>query len=109
MPHFPPPLGRVGWGPAFRYFLGAVRILEFMRVLLIEDDRRLAASIQRGLGESGLAVDIVHQGNEGIAAVLSTPYDVVVIDVMLPGADGLSVSPQLRQQNVSAPLPTLTA
>ncbi len=41
-------------------------------MLLIGDDRRLAASIQRGLGESGLAVDIVHQGNDGIAAVLST-------------------------------------
>jgi len=80
-----------------------------MRVLLIEDDRRLAASIQRGLGESGLAVDIVHEGNDGIAAVLSTPYDVVVMDVMLPGADGLSVSRQLRQQKVSAPILMLTA
>jgi len=77
--------------------------------LLIEDDRRLAASIQRGLGESGLAVDVVHEGNDGIAAVLSTPYDVVVMDVMLPGADGLSVSRQLRQQKVSAPILMLTA
>src|SRR5260370_11499193 len=80
-----------------------------MRVLLIEDDRRLAASIQRGLGESGLAVDVVHEGNEGIAAVLSTPYDVVVMDVMLPGADGLAVSRELRQQKVSAPILMLTA
>src|SRR3989442_2118619 len=80
-----------------------------MRILLIEDDRRLAASIQGGLGESGLAVDVVHEGNDGIAAVLSTPYDVVVMDVMLPGADGLSVSRQLRQQKVSAPILMLTA
>src|SRR5207237_1314351 len=71
--------------------------------------RRLAASIQRGLGESGLAVDVVHEGNDGIAAVLSTPYDVVVMDVMLPGADGLTVSRQLRQQKVSAPILMLTA
>jgi len=42
-------------------------------VLLIEDDRRLAASLQRGLGESGLAVDVVHDGGEGIAALLSSP------------------------------------
>ena len=78
-------------------------------MLLIEDDRRLAASIQRALGESGLAVDVVHEGNDGIAAVLSTPYDVLVMDVMLPGADGLSVSRQLRQQKVSAPILMLTA
>jgi DNA-binding response OmpR family regulator len=78
-------------------------------VLLVEDDRRLAASIQRGLGESGLAVDTVHDGNEGIAAVLSTAYDVVVMDIMLPGMDGLSVSRQLRQQKVSTPILMLTA
>src|SRR5467141_4548792 len=80
-----------------------------MRVLLIEDDRRLAASIQRGLGESGLAVDLAYDGDDGIAAVVSTPYDVVVMDVMLPGADGLTVSRQLRQQKVSAPILMLTA
>ena len=84
-------------------------ILTFVRVLLVEDDRRLAASIQRGLGESGLAVDIVHDGNEGIAAVLSAPYDVVVMDVMLPGVDGLTVSRELRRQKVSAPILMLTA
>ena len=80
-----------------------------MRVLLIEDDRRLAASIQRGLGESGLAVDLAYDGDDGIAAALSAPYDVLVMDVMLPSADGLSVSRQLRQQKVSTPILMLTA
>jgi two-component system OmpR family response regulator len=80
-----------------------------MRVLLIEDDRRLAASVQRGLGESGLAVDVVHDGEEGIAAVTSTPYDVIVLDVMLPGLDGFAVSQQLRQEKVSTPIMMLTA
>jgi DNA-binding response OmpR family regulator len=80
-----------------------------MRVLLIEDDRRLAASIQRGLGESGLAVDLAYDGDDGIAAALSAPYDVLVMDVMLPGTDGLSVSRQLRQQKVSTPILMLTA
>jgi DNA-binding response OmpR family regulator len=80
-----------------------------MRVLLIEDDRRLAASIQRGLGESGLAVDLAYDGDDGIAAALSAPYDVVVMDVMLPGTDGLSVSRSLRQQKVSTPILMLTA
>ena len=80
-----------------------------MRVLLIEDDRRLAASVQRGLGESGLAVDVVHEADEGIAAVTSTPYDVIVLDVMLPGLDGFAVSRQLRQEKVSTPIMMLTA
>jgi len=80
-----------------------------MRVLLIEDDRRLAASIQRGLGESGLAVDLAYDGDDGIAAALSAPYDVLVMDVMLPGANGLAVSRQLRQQKLSTPILMLTA
>src|ERR1700694_5779226 len=80
-----------------------------MRVLLIEDDRRLAASIQRGLGESGLPADLAYDGDDGIAAALSAPYDVVVMDVMLPGTDGLAVSRQLRQQKVSTPILMLTA
>ena len=80
-----------------------------MRVLLIEDDRRLAASIQRGLGESGLAVDLAYDGDDGIAAALSAAYDVLVMDVMLPGANGLAVSRQLRQQKLSTPILMLTA
>src|SRR5437879_12156415 len=80
-----------------------------MRVLLIEDDRRLAASIQRGLGESGLAVDLAHDGDDGIAAALSAPYDVLIMDVMLPGADGFAVSRHLRQQKVRTPIVMLTA
>jgi DNA-binding response OmpR family regulator len=80
-----------------------------MRILLIEDDRRLAASIQRALGESGLAVDVVQDGEEGVAAALSAPFDVVVLDVMLPGRDGLAISHQLRQQRVNTPILMLTA
>jgi two-component system OmpR family response regulator len=80
-----------------------------MRVLLVEDDRRLAASMQRGLGESGLAVDVIHDGPQGVAAGLSTPYDVIVLDVMLPGRDGFEVCRELRQQRVNAPILMLTA
>ena len=80
-----------------------------MRVLLIEDDRRLAASLQRALGESGLAVDVVRDGGEAIAAMLSSPYDVAVMDVMLPGENGFAISRQLRDQKVSTPILMLTA
>lgn len=78
-------------------------------MLLIEDDRRLAASVQRGLGESGLAVDAVHDGNEGVAAALSTPYDVIVLDLMLPGLDGFALSREVRLRKVSTPILILTA
>jgi two-component system OmpR family response regulator len=80
-----------------------------VRVLLMEDDRRLAASVQRALAESGLAVDTVHDGTDGIAAIETTPYDVVVMDVMMPGLDGYEVSRQLRRQKVSTPILMLTA
>ena len=80
-----------------------------MRVLLVEDDRRLAASLQRGLGESGFAVDAFHEAGDGIAAALSTTYVVIVLDVMLPGADGFEVCRQLRRQKVGAPILMLTA
>ncbi|HYM50877.1 MAG TPA: response regulator transcription factor [Candidatus Limnocylindrales bacterium] len=80
-----------------------------MRVLLIEDDRRLAASLQRGLGESGLAVDVVHEGEDGVAAATTVPYDAVILDLMLPGADGFAISRELRQRKVSTPILMLTA
>lgn len=80
-----------------------------MRVLLIEDDRRLGASLQRGLGESGMAVDSFHDPGDGIAAALSVPYGVIVLDVMLPGLDGFEVCRQLRRQRVSTPILMLTA
>jgi two-component system OmpR family response regulator len=80
-----------------------------VRVLLVEDDRRLAASLQRGLGESGMAVDAFHEPGDGIAAALSVPYAVIVRDVMLPGMDGFEVCRQLRRQRVSTPILMLTA
>jgi DNA-binding response OmpR family regulator len=80
-----------------------------MRVLLVEDDERLAASVQRRLGEAGLTVDVVHDGHEGLAGALSTLYDVIVLDVVLPGLDGFEVSRRVRQQRVNTPILMLTA
>ncbi len=80
-----------------------------MRVLLVEDDRRLAAGLRRGLGESGMAVDAVHDGEDALAAATSTPYDAIVLDVMLPGGDGLEVARQLRSRKVGTPILMLTA
>src|SRR2546423_13375418 len=80
-----------------------------MRILLVEDDHRLAASLRRNLGEAGIATDAVHDGEEGLEAAQLVPYDVILLDVMLPGLDGLEVSRRLRQARVHTPILMLTA
>ncbi len=80
-----------------------------MRVLLVEDDQRLASSLRRGLGECGMAVDAVHRGDDALAAASSTPYDVIVLDVLLPGKSGLEVAREIRSHKVGTPILMLTA
>src|ERR1700682_447015 len=80
-----------------------------MRVLVVEDDRRLAESLRRSLMESRMAVDITHNGEDGLAAASTTPYDVIVLDVMLPLLDGLEVTRRLREHKVETPILMLTA
>ncbi|MGI8848521.1 MAG: response regulator transcription factor [Candidatus Dormibacteria bacterium] len=81
-----------------------------MRVLLVEDDVRLAATLRRGLEESGFGVDIVDRGDDVDAAVATTDYDVIVLDVMLPGGeDGFSICRRLRSLRTTARILMLTA
>ena len=80
-----------------------------MRVLVVEDDRRLAASLRRSLIESRMAVDVTHDGEDGLAAATSTPYDVIVRDIMLPRLNGFEVTRRLREQRVETPILILTA
>jgi DNA-binding response OmpR family regulator len=80
-----------------------------MRVLVVEDDLRLARNLRRGLEEAGIAVDVVDDGAEGLAAAQATPFDVVVLDGMLPGRDGFDVSRELRRERVRVPILMLTA
>jgi DNA-binding response OmpR family regulator len=80
-----------------------------MRVLVVEDDLRLATNLRRGFEESGIAVDVVDNGHDGLQAAAGTPFDVVVLDGMLPGLDGYEVSRSLRSQHVSVPILMLTA
>jgi two-component system OmpR family response regulator len=79
-----------------------------MRVLVVEDDRRLATSLRRGLQEAGFAVDMVHDGDEAIASAFAAPYDVIVLDVMLPSLDGFGVCRRLRDRQLRVPVLMLT-
>ncbi len=80
-----------------------------MRVLVVEDSRRLAGIIKRGLLEEGYAVDNAYDGEEAEYMAETTPFDVVILDIMLPKKDGLAVCRDLRSKNVTTPILMLTA
>ena len=80
-----------------------------MRVLIVEDEAKLARLIRTGLGERGLAVDVAERGEDALWMAGSTPYDVIVLDVMLPGIDGFETCRRLRADEVWAPILMLTA
>jgi len=82
---------------------------EAMRVLVVEDEKKTASFIRKSLQAAGFAVDVLHNGDEAIAAIQHTPFDVVVMDVMLPGRDGLSIVRQLRERGSKTPVLLLTA
>jgi two-component system, OmpR family, response regulator len=80
-----------------------------MRALVVEDEAKMAALIRRGLVEEGYAADIARTGEEAVWMARATPYDAIVLDVMLPGRDGLSVCRDLREAGVWSPILMLTA
>ena len=80
-----------------------------MRLLIVEDDPRLARVLARGLREEGYAVDAVETGEAAITQGVLVPYDAIVLDVMLPGRDGLDVVRTLRGRDVHTPVLLLTA
>ena len=80
-----------------------------MRVLVVEDSRRLAGIIKRGLLEEGYAVDNAYDGEEAEYMAETTPFDVIILDIMLPKKDGLAVCRDLRAKNVNTPILMLTA
>lgn len=80
-----------------------------MRVLIVEDEKDLALIIKQGLEEEGYVVDIAHDGEEGLYMAESYPVDAIVLDVMLPLMDGLTVLSTLRKKGVQTPVILLTA
>ena len=80
-----------------------------MRILIVEDDRKIAGLLSKGLREAGYAVDQVNDGDEGLDFGLNNQYDAAVLDLMLPGRDGLSILQQWRAEKVQTPVLILSA
>jgi two-component system OmpR family response regulator len=80
-----------------------------MRVLLAEDDRKLSRLLDRGLGEAGMRVRVVGTGDDALDAVRAEPFDVVILDVMLPGPNGFEVLERMRAASLWTPVLMLTA
>jgi len=80
-----------------------------MRVLLVEDEKRLAQTVKEGLIAEGFVVDIVSDGVSGLWAVTEYRYDVIVLDIMLPGMNGYDILKQMRQRKIWTPVLMLTA
>jgi two-component system, OmpR family, response regulator len=80
-----------------------------VRVLVVEDEAKLAGLLRRGLRSRGMGVDVASSGEEALARATATPYDVILLDLMLPGVDGFEVCRRLRDHEVWAPTLMLTA
>ncbi len=85
------------------------RDFSVMRVLLVEDDRKIASFIVKGLKEAGYAVDHAVDGEHGLFLAINEPYDAAIVDIMLPGLDGLSVIERVRHSKVNLPVIILSA
>jgi DNA-binding response OmpR family regulator len=80
-----------------------------MRVLVVEDDTKILHAIKRGLERQFYAVDAIPDGDEGLSMALSEPYDLVILDRMLPGTEGLDILKSMRDSSIQTPVLLLTA
>lgn len=80
-----------------------------MKILLVEDEKKIADFVCKGLKEQGMTVDLARDGNDGYYLATSQAYDVVALDIMLPGKDGLSILKSLRSQGHTVPVILVTA
>jgi len=80
-----------------------------MRILVVEDEKKVASFIQRGLEEEEFTVDVAHDGEEGVTMAGSVSYDLILMDVMLPKKDGLTAIREIREKQIETPVLCLTA
>jgi DNA-binding response OmpR family regulator len=80
-----------------------------MRILVVEDEHKIANSIKKGLETQSYAVDVTYDGSTGLAMALDEPYDLIILDRMLPNVDGVEILRQIRENNIHVPVLFLTA
>ncbi len=80
-----------------------------MRILVVEDDKKIASFVAKGLKQSGFAVDVADNGEDGVEFGLNSPYDAAVVDIMLPKMDGLTMIERWRERQVKMPVIILSA
>src|SRR6266849_5265407 len=80
-----------------------------MRILVVEDAAKMAELLRRGLTREGYSVTIAHEGNQGLEEAQSRGFDTILLDIMLPGIDGLTVARRLRAAGVLTPILMLTS
>ena len=83
--------------------------LNIMRVRIVEDEYKIANSIKKGLEQEGYAVDAVYDGNDGYDMASGEDYDCLILDLMLPGMDGVTICKRLREEKIYTPILILTA
>ena len=88
---------------------GPPRYNSTMNILVVEDEKQVAALVKKGLEEQGFQVEVCHDGTEAFGLATSRPYDAMVLDIMLPGKDGLSILRGLRAKRFTVPVILLTA
>ncbi len=94
---------------AFQFIFRLGGIIVHMRILIVEDEHKIANSVKKGLETQSYAVDVAYDGEGGLAMALTEPYDLMILDRMLPGIDGVSILRQIREKNIHTPILFLTA
>ena len=89
--------------------LRAINYTRRMRILVVEDTVRIADAIKQGLEQESYAVDIENDGDDGLRAALSEPYDLIILDIMLPTIDGVTICREIRKKGNTKPVLMLTA
>ena len=80
-----------------------------MRILVVEDEHRIANTIKKGLEQEHFAVDVAYDGTDGLDLATNEEYDAIILDLMLPGVDGITICKNLREQHIHTPILILTA
>lgn len=80
-----------------------------MRILIVEDDHKIANAIKKGLEQEHFAVDVSYDGEDGLGNALTIEYDLIILDRMLPGVDGVNICKAIRKEKISTPILILTA